>query len=117
MQIAYAIGVAKPVSMMVETFGTERCGREQIESLIDRHFDLRPGAIRETLALQRPIYSPTAVYGHFGREDPGFTGYNTDRAQLFDGRLDSCATSRPSRPEAAVPGERRPPEKVSGDRS
>jgi S-adenosylmethionine synthetase len=82
-QIAYAIGVAKPVSMMVEAFGTERCGREQIDSLVDRHFDLRPGAIRETLAPQRPIYSPTAVYGHFGREDPGFTWENTDRAQLL----------------------------------
>ena len=75
--------VAAPVSMMVEAFGTEGCGREQLESLVDRHFDLRPGTIRETLALQRPIYCPTAVYGHFGREDPGLMWENTDRAQLL----------------------------------
>jgi S-adenosylmethionine synthetase, C-terminal domain len=60
-QIAYAIGVATPVSRMVETFGTETVDRELIERLIDRHFDLFPGAIREARSLQRPIYSPTAV--------------------------------------------------------
>jgi S-adenosylmethionine synthetase len=79
-QVAYAIGVAHPVSVMVETFGTERVGRGKIVSLIDDHFDLRPGAFRETLKLHRPIYQKTAAYGHFGREDEDFTWERTDRA-------------------------------------
>ena len=72
-QVAYAIGVARPVSIMVETFGTEKIGRARILELIDEHFDLRPGAFREALALHRPIYQKTAAYGHFGRELPEFT--------------------------------------------
>src|ERR1019366_3454321 len=68
-QVAYAIGVAHPVSVMVETFGTEKIGRGQIARLVDEHFDLRPGAFREELKLHRPIYQKTAAYGHFGRDD------------------------------------------------
>jgi S-adenosylmethionine synthetase len=81
-QVAYAIGVARPVSVMVETFGTEADGLspERIETLVQEHFDLRPAAFRERLSLHRSIYQPTAAYGHFGREDPDFTWENTDVA-------------------------------------
>ncbi len=79
-QVAYAIGVARPVSVMVETFGTEKIGRATILQLINEHFDLRPGAFREYLDLHRPIYQKTAAYGHFGREDPDFTWERTDKA-------------------------------------
>jgi S-adenosylmethionine synthetase len=79
-QVAYAIGVAHPVSVMVETFGTEKIGRGRILALIDEHFDLRPGAFREALKLHRPIYQRTAAYGHFGREDEDFTWERTDKA-------------------------------------
>jgi S-adenosylmethionine synthetase len=82
-QVAYAIGVAHPVSVMVETFGTEKVGRGRIRTLVDEHFDLRPGAIRETLRLRRPIYQKTAAYGHFGREDADFTWERTDKAQAL----------------------------------
>jgi S-adenosylmethionine synthetase len=79
-QVAYAIGVARPVSVMVETFGTEKIGRGRILQLIDEHFDLRPGAFRDELKLHRPIYQKTAAYGHFGREDDDFTWERTDKA-------------------------------------
>ncbi|HYP47950.1 MAG TPA: methionine adenosyltransferase [Thermoleophilaceae bacterium] len=79
-QVAYAIGVAHPVSVMVETFGTEKIGRGQILELIDAHFDLRPGAFREELKLHRPIYQTTAANGHFGREDHDFTWEKLDKA-------------------------------------
>ena len=79
-QIAYAIGVANPVSLMVETFGTGRVPDERIVELIRAHFDLRPKAIIQTLDLLRPIYSKTAAYGHFGRDEPEFTWENTDKA-------------------------------------
>ena len=79
-QVAYAIGVARPVSVMVETFGTEKIGRGKILQLIGEHFDLRPGAFRDYLKLHRPIYQKTAAYGHFGRDDPDFTWENTDKA-------------------------------------
>jgi len=78
-QVAYAIGVARPVSVMVETFGTEKIGRGKILQLIGEHFDLRPGAFRDYLRLHRPIYQKTAAYGHFGRDDPDFTWENTDK--------------------------------------
>ena len=81
--MAYAIGVAKPVSVMVETFGTEKIGRGRIAQLIDEHFDLRPGAFREELRLHRPIYQKTAAYGHFGREDHDFTWERTDKAEAL----------------------------------
>jgi S-adenosylmethionine synthetase len=82
-QVAYAIGVAHPVSVMVETFGTEKIGRNRILELISEHFDLRPGAFREYLRLHRPIYQQTAAYGHFGREEPDFTWEQTDKAQAL----------------------------------
>jgi S-adenosylmethionine synthetase len=93
LQVAYAIGVAHPVSVMVETFGTETIGGGRILELIDEHFDLRPGAFRETLKLHRPIYQKTAAYGHFGREDEDFTWERTDKADALreDAGLDEAA--------------------------
>ena len=82
-QVAYAIGVAHPVSVMVETFGTEKIGRDKIVALVDEHFDLRPGAFRSELDLHRPIYQKTAAYGHFGRVEAGFTWEQTDKAELL----------------------------------
>jgi S-adenosylmethionine synthetase len=82
-QVAYAIGVAHPVSVMVETFGTEKIGRARIAQLVDEHFDLRPGAFREYLKLHRPIYQKTAAYGHFGRDDHDFTWERTDKAEAL----------------------------------
>src|SRR6188508_3477178 len=79
-QVAYAIGVAHPVSVMIETFGTEKIDRSKIVALVNEHFDLRPGAFREYLNLHRPIYQKTAAYGHFGREDHDFTWERTDKA-------------------------------------
>src|SRR6185436_12818099 len=79
-QVSYAIGVAKPTSVTVETFGTERISRAQITRLVEDNFDLRPGAFREYLDLHRPIYQKTAAYGHFGREDNDFTWEKTDKA-------------------------------------
>ena len=83
LQVAYAIGVAHPVSIMVETFGTEKIGRAQIDARVREHFDLRPGAFREYLNLHRPIYQKTAAYGHFGREDEDFTWEKTDKAEAL----------------------------------
>ncbi len=82
-QVAYAIGVAHPVSIMVETFGTEKIGRGRIEDLVREHFDMRPGAFREALNLHRPIYQKTAAYGHFGRDDHDFTWERTDKADAL----------------------------------
>ncbi len=79
-QIAYAIGVAKPVSLMVDTFGTGKIADEKIVELIGRHFDLRPKGIIQELDLLRPIYTKTAAYGHFGREEPEFTWEAIDKA-------------------------------------
>jgi S-adenosylmethionine synthetase len=82
-QVAYAIGVARPVSVLVETFGTERVDRRVIESLVAEHFDLRPAAFRGLLALHRPIYAPTAAYGHFGRTDIDLPWERTDGADAL----------------------------------
>jgi S-adenosylmethionine synthetase len=82
-QVAYAIGVAHPVSLMVETFGTEKISRAKIVDLVSEHFDLRPGAFREELRLHRPIFQKTAAYGHFGREDHDFTWERTDKAEAL----------------------------------
>jgi S-adenosylmethionine synthetase len=79
-QVAYAIGVARPLSLLVETFGTEQVPRRTIEKLVTEHFDLRPAAFRRHLRLHRPIYAKTAAYGHFGRNDPDFTWERTDKA-------------------------------------
>jgi S-adenosylmethionine synthetase len=96
-QVAYAIGVAHPVSVMVDTFGTERISRSQIVSLIGEHFDLRPGAFRKYLDLHRPIYQKTAAYGHFGREDHDFTWEKTDKADSLReaAGLGATATASP----------------------
>ncbi|HBQ27113.1 MAG TPA: methionine adenosyltransferase, partial [Syntrophomonas sp.] len=80
-QVAYAIGVAQPVSVSVDTFGTGRISDEKIIELITKNFDLRPAAIIRDLNLRRPIYRKTASYGHFGRPDPDFTWEKTDRAE------------------------------------
>ncbi len=80
-QVAYAIGVAHPVSVMVETFGTEKIDADRIAVLVDEHFDLRPGAFRRELDLHRPIYQKTAAYGHFGRDEPTFTWEQTGKAE------------------------------------
>lgn len=82
-QVAYAIGVARPVSLMVNTFGTGTISDERIVQLIEAHFDLRPKAIIQSLNLLRPIYTRTASYGHFGRDEPEFTWESTDKAELL----------------------------------
>ena len=79
-QISYAIGVAKPTSVMVTTFGTGKISDEKIAELVREHFDLRPKGIVQMLDLLRPIYQKTAAYGHFGREEPEFTWERTDKA-------------------------------------
>jgi S-adenosylmethionine synthetase len=80
-QLAYAIGVAEPVSVRVDTFGTGLVEEARLEALVREHFALTPRAIIEHLDLRRPIYRQTAAYGHFGREEPGFTWESTDRAE------------------------------------
>ena len=82
-QVAYAIGVARPLSVNVETFGTAKIPDEKIASLVDEHFDLRPGAIIRDLGLRKPIYRKTAAYGHFGRDDIEFPWERTDKAEAL----------------------------------
>ena len=82
-QVAYAIGVARPVSIMVDTFGTGKIPNHEIAALVEREFDLRPAAFRSYLDLHRPIYQKTAAYGHFGRNDSDFTWERTDRAEAL----------------------------------
>ena len=82
-QVAYAIGVAHPVSLMVETFGTGKLSDQRIAQLVEAEFDMRPGAFRQYLDLHRPIFQKTAAYGHFGREEPEFTWEKTDRAEAL----------------------------------
>ena len=86
-QVAYAIGVAHPVSVMVETFGTERVDRAKIGDAIGEVFDLRPAAIIRDLELRRPVFRPTAAYGHFGREGASFTWERTDRVEDLKSQL------------------------------
>jgi S-adenosylmethionine synthetase len=78
-QVAYAIGIARPVSVLVETFGTGKIADEKIAKLVEKHFDLRPKGIIHSLNLLRPIYGKTAAYGHFGRDEPEFTWEATDK--------------------------------------
>ena len=87
-QISYAIGVAEPTSIMIETFGTSRLSRERLTQIVRANFDLTPYGLREMLDLARPIYRKSAAYGHFGRTEPEFTWERTDRAQALasDGR-------------------------------
>jgi S-adenosylmethionine synthetase len=82
-QVAYAIGVAEPVSLMVSTFSTSKIPEEQIENLVRKHFDMRPAAIISHLKLKRPIYRKTASYGHFGRNEPEFSWEQTDKADIL----------------------------------
>jgi S-adenosylmethionine synthetase len=79
-QLAYAIGVAEPVSVLVDTFGTGKLGEEKLEELVRKNFQVTPKGIIESLKLRRPIYKKTAAYGHFGRKDPDFTWEATDKA-------------------------------------
>ncbi|MFM8889596.1 MAG: methionine adenosyltransferase [Solirubrobacterales bacterium] len=87
-QVAYAIGVARPVSVMVDTFGTGRIPDREIAELVTAEFDLRPAAFRDYLDLNRPIYRQTAAYGHFGRDGEDFTWEKTDRADSLSGSAD-----------------------------
>ena len=82
-QVAYAIGVAQPVSVLVNTFGTSKISEEEISELIKKNFSLTPRGIIDTLNLRRPIYRKTAAYGHFGRNDPDFTWEKTDKAEVL----------------------------------
>ena len=82
-QVSYAIGVAEPTSISVETFGTGNISNERIVQLIREHFELRPKGLIKMLDLIRPIYQPTAAYGHFGREEPEFTWEQTDKAEVL----------------------------------
>src|SRR5919108_3391856 len=82
-QVAYAIGVAEPISVMVETFGTAKVAEEEIEAKVTKNFDMRPAGIIKALDLKRPIYRETAAYGHFGRNNPSFTWEKTDKASLL----------------------------------
>jgi S-adenosylmethionine synthetase len=82
-QISYAIGVAKPTSVMVTTYGTGKISDEKLSALVSKHFDLRPKGIIQMLDLLRPIYEKTAAYGHFGRDEPEFTWENTDKARAL----------------------------------
>ncbi len=98
-QVAYAIGVAHPVSLMVETFGSGKLGDSEIARLVQEVFDLRPAAIRRDLDLHRPIYQKTAAYGHFGRDDHDFTWERVDRA---DALRDAAGTESGSAQPAEV---------------
>ncbi len=82
-QISYAIGGAKPISVMIDTFGTEKVDKKALHDAVLKHFDFRPGAMIKTLNLRRPIYAKTSAYGHFGRSDPDFTWERTDKAELL----------------------------------
>jgi S-adenosylmethionine synthetase len=82
-QVAYAIGVAQPISLMVETFGTGKLPDAEISRLVENEFDLRPGAFRQYLDLHRPIFRRTSAYGHFGRSGDTFTWERTDRVDAL----------------------------------
>ncbi|CAI8346150.1 MAG: S-adenosylmethionine synthase [Porticoccaceae bacterium UBA1117] len=82
-QVSYAIGVSEPTSISIDTYGTGKLSDEAIETLVREHFDLRPAGLIDMLDLRRPIYQPTAAYGHFGREEPNFTWEKTDKVDLL----------------------------------
>jgi S-adenosylmethionine synthetase len=83
LQVAYAIGMPEPVSVLAETFGTGKISSEEIVKIVRNNFDLTPKGMIDTLNLRRPVYKKTAAYGHFGRNDPDFTWENTDKAELL----------------------------------
>jgi S-adenosylmethionine synthetase len=91
-QVSYAIGRAHPTSIAVETFGTGTLAEEELLQLVRRHFDLRPGAIIANMDLLRPIYLPTAAYGHFGRDDLGVPWERTDKVEAL--RADAPVAAR-----------------------
>src|SRR3712207_56554 len=82
-EVAYGIGIARPISFTVDSFGTGRIEDERIQALVERHFDLRPASIIAALDLRQPIYRDTAAYGHFGREDLDLPWERTDKAALL----------------------------------
>jgi S-adenosylmethionine synthetase len=82
-QVAYAIGVAKPVSIRIDTFGTGKVSEERLVEIVKKHFDLRPAAIIRDLDLRRPIYQQVAAYGHFGRSDLDLPWERTDKVELL----------------------------------
>jgi S-adenosylmethionine synthetase len=84
-QVSYAIGVAEPTSISVNTFGTSTIDESKIADLVREHFDLRPSQLIKMLDLKRPIYQATAAYGHFGREESAFTWEKTDKAEALKG--------------------------------
>jgi S-adenosylmethionine synthetase len=92
-QISYAIGVARPTSVMVTTYGTSRLSDEKVEELVRNHFDLRPKGIVQMLDLLRPIYQKTASYGHFGRSEPEFSWERTDKAAQLAADAGTKATA------------------------
>ncbi|MBA7666565.1 S-adenosylmethionine synthase [subsurface metagenome] len=83
LQVSYVIGVAHPLSVSIETFGTGKVDNQVIKDLINKHFDLRPGAIIRDFDLRRPIYRPVASYGHFGRDDLDLPWEKTDKAEIL----------------------------------
>jgi S-adenosylmethionine synthetase len=91
-ELAYSIGVAQPVSISIETYGTEKVSDEKLLAAIKKHFDLRPSRIIEALDLRRPIYQPTAAYGHFGRTDYDFPWERTNKAAQL---ADECGVAMP----------------------
>jgi S-adenosylmethionine synthetase len=93
-QLAYAIGVAEPVSVLVETFGTGKIGGQQLTELVRKNFSLTPKGIIESLKLRRPIFRKTAAYGHFGRTDPDFTWEATDKALALAEQAESLAYAK-----------------------
>jgi S-adenosylmethionine synthetase len=92
-QVSYAIGRAHPTSIAVETFGTSAVSEEELLELVRRHFDLRPGAIIANMDLLRPIYKPTAAYGHFGRDDLGVPWERTDKVEALSADASVAARS------------------------
>ena len=82
-QLSYAIGVSRPISVMIDTFGTGKVSEDKIVAAVNKCFDLRPAAIIDELGLRNPIYSPLAAYGHMGREELGVAWENTDKAEIL----------------------------------
>jgi len=101
-QLAYCIGVAEPVSVLIHTYGTNRISEEKISELVRKHFPLKPGDIVKQLDLKRPIYQKTAAYGHFGRNDPDFTWEKLDKVDLL--KADAGPLSEPEKTGGEAPG-------------
>ncbi len=104
-QLAYAIGVAEPVSVLVHTFGTNKVGEEKLSELVREHFPIRPAAIVKELDLKRPIYRKTAAHGHFGRDDPDFTWENTDKAEFLKEKAGKLGKPEQTGEDAPMDGE------------